>query len=96
MSDVGVRTMQLPWDSIFAVFRRACPKLGSYGGDFGGDAPKMLKLLADNAEVERVAVALNDIEIDYRIATKSHQAAIAAAAKKRSDAIDALSKTIKP
>lgn len=87
-------TIMVPWDDILGVLRRACPKLGMYGGDKGGDAPKMLAMLRDDTLVERVAKGVWDAQIARDVAMRSAgpvvdkaQSDYAAALKSLSDSL---------
>lgn len=85
----------VPWDDIFRVLRRACPKLGMYG-DTGGDTPKILQLVRNDEIIKRVARGVWDARTSLNVANKSDSLKVRAAGRKAYDeAIDALVSSLK-
>lgn len=81
-------------DRLLGFVRRAFPKVTIYGGDAGGDASKMIRFMADEAEMGRVADALWQVDYAYDKATKQHIDAIRAAYEIRETAEKSILKTI--
>lgn len=91
----GVHTCLVKWDDIIAVLRRACPAPGIYGYDMGGDLPRMISMLRDDALIERVAAAIFDADCAYKAKAEPAGQILDAAHKNRSAAIDDIIASIK-
>ncbi len=92
---MDVEVLHCRWDAIIGVLRAAAPSLGIYGGDKGGDLPKMIQMLNDQELLARVARALREIERDYRIATAEASQVMDAAGKRRNEKYAALIASLK-
>ena len=82
------------WDRLLGVVRSRYPKLGKYGGDEGGDANKVLALVGNPTELERIAEAVFRIDATYEADTAAARQTIEAAGKKQSAALMALLETM--
>jgi hypothetical protein len=82
------------WDSLFAFVRTRYPLPSKYGTDKGGRPEAILKILRNDAELERISKALFDIEIEYKASTSKHYDAIEAAEKHKESRWAALLETL--
>ncbi len=82
------------WDRLVAFIRSRYPKPTKYGGDSGGKPEPILKLLRDDAELERISKALWEIDVQFDAETQKHYNAISDAGKRRGSALQALLDTL--
>lgn len=88
-NNAGMRHF-VTWDQVMEVVQRACPSLGLYGQNTGGDVEKMMRIMNSPAKLDEIAAGIIAADARYRVATSAALQTLAAARKQREAAIAAI------